>query len=209
MNSIIEEYNFSYDCNYQKFFQFNTLKNFKDGFCYELIKEIYDEKKIKENYSIAYGYLKDSTNYVMRHCFIIDKNDNVIDPILLKHQNLRYNELKYYIIKKFKPEEYGNFLLENKNKRIDLKNELFNDEKNVIKNIILKNNYRINSHDYNSYIKDILQDMRFDTSYLDETIKRSKTNPSIMYIDIEKKREFPRYREVIDYIVSKRMEHRD
>lgn len=206
MSSIIKKYIFEYEHNNINYDRFKGLNNLQLGNCYELAEEMFNRKKLTNNDSIAYGYLKDEYNAIFRHCFIIDENDKVLDPLRLN--SISYNtsidiskiKLEYYIIKQFSIEDYKR-ILKNKNKikNLNLKSKLFKEEKYLIKNVILKNNFIINYYDYNNFIRKSLRDINFDTRYLDYLVSIGKKT---MFIDVVRSRNLFDYQSVIDKVNS-------
>lgn len=49
-------------------------------------------------WKVAYGYMTIFENLLCRHCFIIDENNNVIDPTLAIRENV---DTEYYAMKVF------------------------------------------------------------------------------------------------------------
>ena len=57
------------------------------------------EKFTLREYRVAYGYVSSFGNLLARHCFIVDKNETVIDPNVFTTSNIKNRE--YYITKCF------------------------------------------------------------------------------------------------------------
>ncbi len=145
--------------------RFKNLDNYRSGYCYELIYEMVQKNLIKDTDIIAFGYVKDETNFTIRHAFLIDENNKILDPLrtydksfnknLVNDNNILSINLEYHIIDKLTLNQYKE-ALKNYQDDIKLKHYLFYKESLLINNDFIKNNYRINNHDYRSFIRDIL-----------------------------------------------------
>lgn len=71
--------------------------------CYNNVFEVVTDyiSKFRENeWKVAYGYTEIMAGLYCRHCFILDENDNVIDPTLYA-QNKQQLERAYYVMAVF------------------------------------------------------------------------------------------------------------
>ena len=150
--------------NLKQLYRFVGLKNLMPGKCYELINEIVSKNLLEKNEYIAYGYVSDDTDFIIRHCWIIDNNSYVIDPINAEEE--KYNEygnyLRYYPIKLMTKDEYIKYI-DNDKSGLGLKVTFFENDKKMITEFTNHidsyfNELKINDVDYFSYIRDCLLD---------------------------------------------------
>lgn len=116
--------------------------NIKEKECYGNVFKFAERNRIlfkEEKMKIAYGFLNDpdlGSNLWIRHCFILDKNNNILDITLLNKSNIKNN--RYIIFKTF---DSGDELLKNKefNKDTSLSKSLLSYEKKILLNYVEEN----------------------------------------------------------------------
>lgn len=84
--------------------------------CYNNVFNVFDlsNKTFREGkWKIAYGYVEVMAGLYCRHCFILDENDNVIDPTLYTQTELPLSR-EYYVMAVFDDvDEYLNAIESN------------------------------------------------------------------------------------------------
>jgi hypothetical protein len=146
----------------------NILKMNKDilqpTLCYNNVFELthrYFDRFVDERFKIAYGYWGNPELNLIRHCYIIDNKDRIIDPSILMlsfNSNLLSNA-GYFTFAKLTYEEYIKLSRETMRKmktdefEPDLKLALKEQEYKFYK-FALKNDLPIYQESYELYLKD-------------------------------------------------------
>lgn len=86
----------------------------KKGYCYHNVFYVYDKNRMtfkNRGWKIAYGYYPLIENLMARHCFIIDENNEVIDPTLIALSSFEETkEYDYYSFVQYNTNEYLDML---------------------------------------------------------------------------------------------------
>lgn len=150
---------------------YSDFDNCKDGNCYKFIEEAVN-KNLQDDERVAVGYVRDEIGCFMRHCWVVDTNGKVLDPINATEENYykHGNFLTYYAIKEMTKEEYLKYRSEYENKTnkeiydsIYFKKALFKEELELIQIIYTyENRFISNYNDYIYFLRDIFIHL-FDT----------------------------------------------
>jgi hypothetical protein len=129
--------------------------------CINILANLLLEDYHKGEYKIGYCYTGGQDHYLVRHCVIINKKNEVIDVTALSKYEVKelrrlsklYN-IQYYIFAELDSQQLY-FALEKANYVPALKN-IFSEKEKELYEYISKLGLEINSCDYNMFIKELL-----------------------------------------------------
>lgn len=142
--------------NFENMSRFDGMQYNKSGFCYDFIGEVVEKNIINDNEYVAIGYIKDQKDCFIRHCWIIDVNDKVLDPLNSNIEDFNQfgNYLSYYPAIIMNKQEYKDL----SNNAKTFKNTIFEEESKLITTLYEEGQrFVCLKPDYINFLRDILK----------------------------------------------------
>ena len=81
---------------------------------YQVLTNGFGAQFSREGWKVAYGFISSkNSNVIVRHCFMLDGKNRIIDPAMAKRYPTTFTERDYYAFKLLKLQEYLRLLKEN------------------------------------------------------------------------------------------------